>query len=143
MCTIMDKQDNSTNKFELNYSNTEYYNRHPGCDCKPKQTPLEWHHWDDLYEFFRGYFNHFGDDISGLDKETFERMVKTIWRIANVRAIVDTREECKKNQPTFSEQLAAWADTIRSHNDGIEDETDKTDAIGPFELWEMVMHAKK
>ena len=85
----MNKQDNSTNKFELNYCNTEYYNRHPGCDCKPKQTPLEWHHWDDLYEFFRGYFNHFGDDISGLDKETFERMVKTIWRIANVRAVAD------------------------------------------------------
>jgi hypothetical protein len=139
----MDKQDNSTNKFELNYSNSEFHDRHPGCDCKPKQTPLEWHHWDDLYEFFRGYFNHFGDDISGLDKETFERMVKTIWRMANVRAIVDTREECKKNQPTFSEQLAAWADTIRSHNDCIEDETDKTDAIGPFELWEMVMHAKR
>jgi hypothetical protein len=63
--------------------------------------------------------------------------------MANVRAVFDTREECKKNQSTFSEQLAAWADTIRSHNDAITDETDKTDLIGPFELWEMVMHAKK
>ena len=139
----MDKKDNSTNKFELNYANTEYYNRHPGCDCKPKQTPLEWHHWDDLYEFFRGYFNYFGDDISGLDKDTFERIVKTIWRIANVRATFDAKEECKKNQTTFSEQLAAWADAIIMHNDDIAGDTDKTDEIGPFELWEMVMHAKK
>ena len=139
----MDKQDNSTNKFELNYSNSEYHDRHPGCAIEPKQNPLEWHHWDDLYEFFRGYFNHFGDDISNLDKDTFERIVKTIWRMASVRATFDAREECKKNQQTFSEQLAAWADAIRSHNDGIADETDKSDAIGPFELWEMVMHAKR
>ena len=135
------------NRFELNYSNSEFYERHKGDEKaltnKPKQTPIDWHNWDDLYEFFRGYFNYFGDDISGLDKDTFERMVKTIWRIANVRATFDAKEECKKNQTTFSEQLAAWADAIRMHNDDIAGDTDKTDEIGPFELWEMVMSSKK
>lgn len=63
--------------------------------------------------------------------------------MATVLAVRDTREECKKNQTTFSEQLAEWADAIRNHNDGIADEIDKSDLIGPFELWEMVMSSKK
>lgn len=36
-----------------------------------------------------------------------------------------------------------WADAIRNHNDSIADEIDKSDLIGPFELWEMVMSSKK
>lgn len=135
------------NRFELNYSNSEFYERHKedekALTNKPEQIPIEWHNWDDLYEFFRGYFNHFGDDISSLDKDVFERMVKTIWRMSTVLAVHDTREEYKKNQTTFSEQLAEWADAIKRHNEGIADETDKTDLIGPFDLWEMVFHSKK
>jgi len=140
----MSKQDSNINKFELNYANTEFYERHKENDealtNKPRQAPLEWHHWNDLYEFFRGYFNYFGDDISALDKDTFERIVKTIWRISHTCAVFDTRKECKENQLTFSKQLAEWANSIRMHNEGVADETDKTDMIGPFELWEMVMH---
>lgn len=140
----MSKQDSNINKFELNYANTEFYERHKENDealtNKPRQVPLEWHHWNDLYKFFRGYFNYFGDDISALDKDTFERIVKTIWRISHTCAVFDTRKECKENQLTFSKQLAEWANSIRMHNEGVADETDKTDMIGPFELWEMVMH---
>lgn len=122
-------------KFELNYCNTEYADRHKGSqENRPKQKPLEWHKWSELCDFFRGYFEHFGDDISGIDEKTFERMVKTIWRFSNVVAFRDGMEYQKENTPSFHEQLQNWFKDIQRYNESEMDETFH-DIITPTDIW--------
>jgi hypothetical protein len=130
-----------SNIFELNHANSEYYDRHPNCKGKPKQTPLEWHKWDELVDFFEKYFQHFGDDVSTLDKETFKRVVKTIWRISYVAGIAYAREEMKKNTPSFMEQLQDYFRDIQRHNEYERDET-FPDRISPTDIWQEVLHLK-
>lgn len=128
------------NKFELNYANTEYYDRHKNCDTinKPKQTPIEWHTWDELVTFFQGYFEHFGDDISGIDKGTFKRMVKTIWRFSQVVAFRDGMDFQKEQTPSFREQLQGWFKDIQRHNESEWDET-FPDTFTPNDIWHSVL----
>lgn len=130
------------NNFELNYSNSEYAERHKNCTMeKPKQTPLNWHKWEDLFEFFKGYFNHFGDDISGLDEKTFERMVKTIWRFSHVVAYREGMAEQKANTPSFMKQLKDYFKEIQEHNNSEWEDTCK-DLISPYDIWDGVLHLK-
>ncbi len=112
----MEKKDNSI--FEKNYSNMEYYERHSNTECanRPKQEPLEWHMWGDLVCFLKGYFNHFGDDISKLDDETFTRMVKTIWRFSNVVSFREGMEFQKEMTPSYMDQLKQNIIDIQRHN---------------------------
>ena len=125
------------NIFEANYSVSEYIDRHAGneemIENRPKQTPIDWRMWDDLFDFFTGYFKHFGDDISGLDDKTFKRMVKTIWRFSAVHTMTESKKYLEENHLSFKEQLRNWADDIRRNN------REAMDEIGPFELWNMVM----
>lgn len=129
------------NIFELNHSNSEYCDRHPNYGSKPKQTPLEWNKWDELVDFFEKYFQHFGDDISALDKETFKRVVKTIWRFSYVAGIAYAREEMKENTPSFMEQLQEYFRDIQRHNEYERDET-FPDRITPTDIWQEVLHLK-
>ena len=109
-------------KFEKNYANTEYADRHNGnSKNRPKQEALEWKNWPELLTFFREYFKYFGDDTSALDDETFGRMVKTIWRFSNVAAFRDGMKFQNENTPSFSEQLKTWARDIINHTDEIVD----------------------
>ena len=112
----MKKEDNSI--FEKNYSNMEYYERHSNteCDNRPKEEPLEWHMWEDLVGFLKGYFNHFGDDISKLDDETFTRMVKTIWRFSNVVYFREGMKFQKEMTPSYMDQLKQNIIDIQRHN---------------------------
>lgn len=112
----MKKEDNSI--FEKNYSDVEYYERHSDAeyDNRPKQEPLEWHMWKDLVGFFKGYFNHFGDDISKLDDETFTRMVKTIWRFSNVVSFREGMKFQKEMTPSYMDQLKQNIIDIQRHN---------------------------
>lgn len=128
------------NKFELNYANTEYSDRHKNCVTmnKPKQSPIEWHSWDELVSFFKGYFEHFGDDISGIDEDTFKRMVKTIWRFSNVAAFRDGMSFQKEQTPSFKEQLQGWFKDIQRHNESEMDET-FPDTITPNDIWHSVL----
>ena len=112
------------NKYELNYSNTEYGERHRGCKNRPKQQALEWHKWGELVDFFKGYFAYFGDDISGIDDTTFECMVKTIWRFGHVNGAYDGRETQRMLTPTFEEQLNNWKMAVHEHNRNAEEEGD-------------------
>lgn len=127
-------------KFELNYANTEYSDRHKKGDMmnKPKQTPIEWHSWDELVSFFKGYFEHFGDDISGIDEDTFKRMVKTIWRFSNVAAFRDGMNFQKEQTPSFREQLQDWFKEIQRHNESESNET-FPDTITPNDIWHSVL----
>lgn len=137
------KSSNNTdnNIFELNYSNSEYCDRHPNCKAKPKQIPLEWHKWDELVDFFEKYFQHFGDDVSALDKETFKKVVKTIWRFSYVTGIVYAREEMEKDAPSFMKQLKEYFKSIERHNEAERDET-FPDIITPNDIWHDVLHLK-
>jgi hemerythrin superfamily protein len=130
-----------SNIFELNHSNSEYYERHPNCKGGPKQIPLEWHNWDELVDFFENYFQHFGDDVSTLDKETFKRVVKTIWRFSYITGIVYAREEMKENTPSFMEQLKEYFKSIQRHNEYERDEM-FPDTITPDDIWHDVLHLK-
>jgi hemerythrin superfamily protein len=130
-----------SNIFELNHSNSEYYERHPNCKGGPKQIPLEWHNWDELVDFFENYFQHFGDDVSTLDKETFKRVVKTIWRFSYITGIVYAREEIKENTPSFMEQLKEYFKSIQRHNEYERDEM-FPDTITPDDIWHDVLHLK-
>ena len=115
------------NKFDLNYCNSEYNERHKGGSGdvnRPKQMPLEWHKWGDLFDFFRGYFEHFGEDLSGVDDATFERMVKTIWRFSNVAAFRDGMKYQKEITPSFKEMLDDWRRAVDEHNRNCEEEGD-------------------
>lgn len=128
------------NKFELNYANTEYSDRHKKGDMmnKPKQTPIEWHSWDELVSFFKGYFEHFGDDISGIDEDTFKRMVKTIWRFSQVVAFRDGMNFQNEQTPSFKEQLQGWFKEIKRYNENERDET-FPDIITPNDIWHSVL----
>ena len=130
-----------SNIFELNHSNSEYYERHPNCKGGPKQIPLEWHNWDELVDFFENYFQHFGDDVSTLDKETFKKVVKTIWRFSYITGIVYAREEMKENTPSFMEQLKEYFKSIQRHNEYERDEM-FPDTITPDDIWHDVLHLK-
>ena len=130
-----------SNIFELNHSNSEYYERHPNCKGGPKQIPLEWHNWDELIGFFENYFQHFGDDVSTLDKETFKKVVKTIWRFSYITGIVYAREEMKENTPSFMEQLKEYFKSIQRHNEYERDEM-FPDTITPDDIWHDVLHLK-
>ena len=132
------------NKFDLNYCNSEYSERHKGGSGdvnRPKQMPLEWHKWGDLFDFFRGYFEHFGDDISGIDEKTFERMVKTIWRFSNVVAFREGMKYQKEMTPSFREQLQDWFKDIQRHNESEMDETFH-DIITPNDIFYGVLGNK-
>ena len=129
------------NIYELNYSNTEYYDRHPSYEDKPKQTPLEWHKWDELVDFFKNYFQYFGEDISSIDDETFIRIVKTIWRISYVAGIAYAREEMRKNTPSFMEQLQEYFKDIQRYNEAEREDT-LPDIITPTDIWTEVLHLK-
>lgn len=137
------KSSNNTgnNIFELNHANSEYYDRHPNCKDKPKQIPLEWHNWDELVDFFEKYFQYFGDDVSTLDKETFKRIVKTIWRFSYVTGIVYVKKEMKENTPSFMEQLKEYFKSIQQYNEYERDET-FPDRITPTDIWQEVLHLK-
>lgn len=106
-------------KFEKNYANTEYADRHNGNSnmSAPKQEALEWHKWPELIAFFREYFKYFGDDTSALDDETFGRMVKTIWRFSNVAAFRDGMKFHQENTPSFYEQFKEWTIEIARSTD--------------------------
>lgn len=130
-----------SNIFELNHSNSEYYERHPNCKGGPKQIPLEWHNWDELVDFFENYFQHFGDDVSTLDRETFKKVVKTIWRFSYITGIVYAREEMKENTPSFMEQLKEYFKSIQRHNEYERDEM-FPDTITPDDIWHDVLHLK-
>ena len=130
-----------SNIFELNHSNSEYYERHLNCKGSPKQIPLEWHNWDELVDFFEKYFQHFGDDVSTLDKETFKKVVKTIWRFSYITGIVYAREEMKENTPSFMEQLKEYFKSIQRHNEYERDEM-FPDIITPDDIWHDVLHLK-
>jgi hemerythrin superfamily protein len=130
-----------SNIFELNHSNSEYYERHPNCKGGPKQIPLEWHNWDELVDFFENYFQHFGDDVSTLDRETFKKVVKTIWRFSYITGIVYAREEIKENTPSFMEQLKEYFKSIQRHNEYERDEM-FPDTITPDDIWHDVLHLK-
>ena len=125
----------------MNYSNSEYCDRHLNCKAKPKQIPLEWHKWDELVDFFEKYFQHFGDDVSALDKETFKKVVKTIWRFSYVTGIVYAREEMEKDAPSFMKQLKEYFKSIERHNEAERDET-FPDIITPNDIWHDVLHLK-
>lgn len=127
--------------FELNYANSEYYDRHKNHENKPKQKPIEWHKWDELIGFFRGYFGHFGDDVTVLDEETFKRMVKTIWRMGYVAGVAQGREDMKNEIPSFREQLQNWFKDIQRHNEEEENET-FPDRITPTDIWTGVLSLK-
>lgn len=137
------KSSNNTdnNIFELNHSNSEYCDRHPNCKAIPKQLPLEWHNWDELVDFFEKYFQHFGDDISALDKETFKKVVKTIWRFSNVAGIAYARGEMEKDAPSFMKQLKEYFKSIERHNEAERDEM-FPDIITPYDIWHDVLHLK-
>ena len=137
------KSSNNTgnNIFELNHSNSEYYDRHSNSKAKPKQIPLEWHKWDELVDFFEKYFQYFGDDVSTLDKETFKRVVKTIWRFSYVAGIAYAREEMEKDAPSFMKQLKEYFKSIERHNEAERDET-FPDIITPNDIWHDVLHLK-
>ena len=130
-----------SNIFELNHSNSEYYERHPNCKGGPKQIPLEWHNWDELVDFFENYFQHFGDDVSTLDRETFKKVVKTIWRFSYITGIVYAREEMEKDKPSFMKQLKEYFKSIERHNEAERDET-FPDIITPNDIWHDVLHLK-
>lgn len=134
----MNKENNI---YELNYSNTEYYDRHPGCGIGPKQTILEWHNWDELINFFTNYFKYFNDDITNLDNETFVKIVKTIWRLAYVAGVNQGREDIRSNTPSFMEQLQDYFKSIQRHNTAEMDETFH-DIITPTDIWNEVLHMK-
>ena len=129
------------NVFELNYSNTEYYDRHPGCGNGPKQAPLEWHKWDELVNFFKKYFEYFGENISSIDNETFTRIVKTIWRISYVTGIAQGREDMRNSTPSFMEQLQDYFKDIQRHNEAEREDT-FPDIITPTDIWTEVLHLK-
>lgn len=134
----MKKEDNSI--FEKNYSNKEYSERHSNTNCAnhPKQEPLEWHMWEDLVGFFKGYFNHFGDDISKLDDETFARIVKTIWRFSNVVSFREGMKFQKEMTPSFMDQLKNYFMDIQRHN-----LDDPDDYYSPLELFNDVLAMSK
>ena len=129
------------NIYESNYSNSEYYDRHPNSKNEPKQTTLEWHNWDKLTHFFKNYFLYFGDDISSIDKETFKRMIKTIWRFAYVAGVNEGMEEMRKNIPSFIEQLQDWFKDIQRYNEAEMEDT-LPDLITPTDIWNEVLHLK-
>lgn len=112
--------------YEQNHANTEYADRHRGCGSSniPKQTPIEWSNWDELVGYFRGYFDHFGDDTSSINDATFKRIVKTIWRFGYVSGVVGGMNTMRELTPTFSEQLREWKRSVEEHNRNCEDEND-------------------
>lgn len=133
-----------TNYYNCNHSTSEFYERHKNdknaIDNKPCQKPIEWHSWNDLYDFFYGYFCYFGDDISTLDNDVFERMVKTIWRMAYVNGVAQGKKDAEENRLSFKDHLKNWINDIQRSNAEIDDESCKIDRIGPFELWDMLMN---
>ena len=137
------KSSNNTgnNIFFFFFSNSEYCDRHTNYESRPKQTPLEWNKWDELVDFFEKYFQHFGDDISALDKETFKRVVKTIWRFSYIAGTVDAREVMKENTPSFMEQLQEYFRDIQGYNEAERDEM-FPDIITPTDIWQEVLHLK-
>lgn len=73
----------------LNFSNTEFCERHPGLSCIPKQVALVFSNYEDQVRFLRMYFQHFGIDISGIDDCHLMVIVKTVSRMVGVSSYMN------------------------------------------------------
>ena len=90
---------------KINFSNTEFMDRHPGATVVPKQVPLTFSSYDALVKFLRKYFEHFGIDVSDIDDHKLLVIVKTVMRMESVAAYRRGYRDCEKMIPSFHEQL--------------------------------------
>ena len=93
---------------KINFSNTEFMDRHPGTTVVPKQVPLTFSSYDALVKFLRKYFEHFGIDVSDIDDQKLLVIVKTVMRMESVAAYRRGYRDCEKMIPSFHEQLVDY-----------------------------------
>lgn len=97
-----------TNFDLINFSNSEFIERHPGSANIPKQVPMTFSTYDALIKFLRKYFKHFGIDVSYIDDRTLMTIVKTVNRMESVSAYRRGYNECRKKTPSFHDQLVDY-----------------------------------
>ena len=95
----------------LNFSNSEFRDRHPGLSCIPKQVALVFSNYEVQVRFLRMYFQHFGIDVSGIDDSQLMVIVKTISRMEGVSSYMNGYNDCMstlKDGPSFHDRLVEF-----------------------------------
>ena len=95
----------------LNFSNSEFSERHPELSCIPKQVALVFSNYEDQVRFLRMYFQHFGLDVSGIDDRHLMVIVKTVSRMEGVSSYMNGYNDCMsalKEGPSFYDRLVEF-----------------------------------
>jgi hypothetical protein len=99
----------------LNFSNSEFSERHPGLSCIPKQVALVFSNYEDQVRFLRMYFKHFGIDVSTIDDTHLMVLVKTVARMEKVASYANGYNDCMSalnEGPSFHDRLVEFFNGI-------------------------------
>ncbi len=113
---MIEKNINEITDYEINFCDADWMERHNGKKDIPDKVNLSWSNWDELVDFFIGYFNHFGDDTSNISHDQLKRMIKTIYRFGNKHGFSEGMKFQKEITPTFLEELKEWKNAVEVHN---------------------------
>jgi len=113
---MIKKNVNEITDYEINFCDADWMERHDKKENIPDKIKLAWSNWDELVDFFIGYFNHFGDDTSTISRDQLKRMIKTIYRFGNNHGFSEGMKYQKEITPTFLEELKEWKKSVEVHN---------------------------
>lgn len=122
---MIEKNANEITDYEINFSYADWCERHNKEQNAPDSVKIVWSKWDDLIDFFIGYFNHYGDDVSNISREQMSRIIKTVYRLGNKNGFSEGMAFQKEMTPSFLDQLKDWREAVQLHNREAESESDE------------------